>query len=79
MRWQRSIGLVNVHAEGEIGKVIVSGVLPVPGRSMAERLAWMRKEGDALRRFCVLEPRGSAQMSVNLLLPPCEPEAQGEL
>jgi proline racemase len=58
MRWQRSIGLVGVHAEGEVGRVITSGVLNVPGRSMIDKLAWLNGPGDALRRFCVLEPRG---------------------
>ena len=75
MRWERSIGLVGVHAEGEVGRVIVSGVLDVPGRTMLEKLGWLGGEGDAFRRFCVQEPRGSATASVNLLLRPTVPEA----
>ena len=74
MRWQRAIGLVGVHAEGEIGRVIVSGVLDVPGRTVIEKLAWLNGPGDGLRRFCVFEPRGTPWGSVNLLLPPSSPE-----
>ena len=75
MRWKRSISLVGVHAEGEIGRIITGGVLDVPGASMADKLRHLNEVDDSLRRFCVLEPRGGPNASVNLLLPPCHPEA----
>lgn len=75
MRWSRSISMLGVHAEGEIGKVIVGGVLDVPGQTMLDKLRHLNEVDDRLRRFCTLEPRGFAQQSVNLLLPACEPGA----
>ncbi len=75
MRWSRTLSLLGVHAEGEIGKIVMGGVLDVPGASMLEKLRWMNREGDSLRRFCVLEPRGGPNASVNLLLPPCDAAA----
>ena len=75
MRWSRCLGLVGVHAEGEIGKVITGGLIDVPGDSMLAKLRYLEEVDDSLRRFCLLEPRGGPNMSVNLLLPPCEPEA----
>lgn len=72
MRWTRTIELVGVHAEGEIGRIITGGVLDVPGATVLEKLRWLNEEDDSLRRFCVLEPRGGPNASVNLLLPPCE-------
>lgn len=78
MRWSRALTLVGVHAEGEIGRIVTGGVLPPPGRTMQERLAWLNgtEEGARLRRFLTREPRGWPAMSTNLLLPPCEDEAQ---
>jgi len=76
MRWERTVTLWHAHAEGEVGRVIVGGVLDVPGATMFEKKLWLEREGDELRRLCLLEPRGSAAMSANLVLPPTRPEAQ---
>ncbi len=67
--------VVGAHAEGEIGRVVTGGVGKIPGKTMLERLEWLNHQGDGIRRFCLFEPRGAAQMSVNLLLPPCDPAA----
>ncbi len=75
MRWTRCLSLLGVHAEGEIGKVVIGGLLDVPGDSMLAKLRHLEEVDDSLRRFCLLEPRGGPAMSVNLLLPPCEPGA----
>ncbi len=75
MRWSRCLSLLGVHAEGEIGKVLTGGVIDVPGESMLAKLRHLEEVDDRLRRFCLLEPRGGPNMSVNLLLPPCEPGA----
>ena len=42
MRSQRLISLVGCHAEGEVGDVIVGGVLPPPGDTMFDKMqhAW---------------------------------------
>lgn len=77
MRWSRSLTLVGVHAEGEIGRIVTGGLLPVPGASMQDRLAWLNgsEVGQRLRHFLTREPRGWPAMSTNLLLPACEPGA----
>jgi proline racemase len=75
MRWSKTLQTVDVHCEGEIGKVITAGVLDLPGKTMAEKMDYLNKVDDSLRRFVVFEPRGKAQASVNLLLPPTRPEA----
>ncbi len=75
MRWSKTLQLVEAHCEGEIGKVITSGVLDVPGATMADKMLHINRRDDSLRRFVVFEPRGFAQMSVNLLLPPTRPDA----
>ena len=75
MRWSRTLSLVEVHCEGEVGRVITGGVVDVPGRTMLDKMNHINTVDDTIRRFTVFEPRGCAQMSVNLLLPPTRPEA----
>lgn len=75
MRWQKTIQLVDVHCEGEVGKVITGGVIDIPGKTMLEKMNYLNEVDDSLRRLVIMEPRGCLQMSVNLLLPPTRPEA----
>ncbi len=75
MQWSKTLTVVGAHAEGEIGRVITGGVIDLPGANMREKLRYLQTENDALRRFAMHEPRGCAQMTTNLLLPPCDPEA----
>ena len=75
MRWKRTIQLLDVHAEGEIGKVAIGGVPKIPGNSIAEQLNYINTVDDSLRRFLCLEPRASSIGSVNLLVPAKRPEA----
>ena len=70
MRWSKMITVVGAHAEGEVGRVITGGVVDVPGKTMLDRMRHLNATDDRLRRFALFEPRGSAQMSVNVLLPP---------
>jgi proline racemase len=75
MRWSRSIELIQVHCQGEIGKVIVSGAPEIPGATLLDKMTYINTVDDGLRRFVTLEPRACAQMSVNLLIEPTRPDA----
>ena len=75
MQWVRTINVVDVHAEGEPGRVVVGGVLPPPGASVYEQMCHLRDHDDWLRRFLLNEPRGAGISSANLVVPPCHPEA----
>ncbi len=75
MRWKRTIQLLDVHCEGEIGKVAIGGVPKIPGNTIAEQLNHINTVDDSLRRFLCLEPRAASIGSVNLLLPAKRPEA----
>ncbi|RQU47882.1 proline racemase [Burkholderia cenocepacia] len=75
MRWKKTLQVVDVHCEGEVGKVITGGVVGIPGATMLDKMNYINEVDDSLRRLVVLEPRGCLQMSVNLLLPPTRPEA----
>lgn len=66
---------VDAHACGEPGRVIVGGVLDVPGASMFEKMRHLARHGDALRKRMLREPRGYPASCCNLVLPPTLPEA----
>lgn len=70
----RVISIVGCHAEGEVGDVIVGGVLPPPAATMYERMTAMQRDHDGLRRMLLCEPRGSVARHVNLLTPPLRPD-----
>ena len=75
MRWGKMLTVVGAHAEGEIGRVLTGGVIDLPGESVLEKLHRLNADRDDLRRFVLYEPRGCAQMTTNLLLPPSHPQA----
>jgi proline racemase len=76
MRLNRMIQAVDLHAAGEPGRVIVGGVLDVPGTTMFEKMTWLQTYGDDLRLRMLREPRGYPAANCNLILPPTHPEAQ---
>ncbi|MDB5663606.1 proline racemase family protein [Cypionkella sp.] len=73
--WNGALELLLVHCQGEIGKVIVGGAPEIPGATILDKMNYINNVDDSLRRFVTLEPRGHVAMSVNLLLPPCRPDA----
>lgn len=66
----RTISVVGCHAEGEVGDVIVGGVLPPAGATMYDKMRSMEREHDHIRKLLVCEPRGSVARHVNLIVPP---------
>ncbi|KAH6974199.1 proline racemase [Ilyonectria sp. MPI-CAGE-AT-0026] len=75
MRSIRTLSVVGCHAEGEVGDVIIGGVLDVPGKTMYDKLVHFRDNDDQIRQLVLNEPRGRASMNTNLVLPPCNPLA----
>lgn len=75
MRWTRTLQTVDVHCAGETGRVITSGVLNIPGATMAEKLDHLNRVDDSLRRFLCSEPRSGPAGSFCLLVPACDPAA----
>ena len=76
MRSGRSINVVGCHAGGEVGDVIVGGVLPPPGDTVFAQMKALERDGDALRRLLLREPRGSVARHVNLVVPSTRPDCQ---
>ena len=66
--------MVGCHAGGEIGNVVVGGVLPPAGATVFEQMQTLEREGDWLRRVLLREPRGSVACHANLVVPPTRPD-----
>lgn len=75
MRLSRVVQAVDAHASGEPGRVIVGGVLDVPGSTMLEKMQHLAAHRDDLRLRMLHEPRGYPAANCNLVLPPTHPDA----
>ena len=65
---RRTITVIGCHAGGEVGNVVVAGVAPPAGGTVAEQRATLAAD-DRLRRFLLREPRGSVATHANLIVP----------
>jgi len=75
MRLSNLIHAVDAHASGEPGRVIVGGVIDVPGATIFDKMCHLRAHVDALRLRMLREPRGYPAANCNLILPPTHPDA----
>lgn len=60
---------IEVHAEGEPGRILTSAAGLVQGETMAERLQYCKENLDWLRRLMLHEPRGYPGLCSVILLP----------
>lgn len=75
MRISNMISAVDAHACGEPGRVIIGGVLDVPGASMFEKMKWMEANADHIRQRMLREPRGYPALCCNVVMPSSHPDA----
>src|SRR5215208_3492687 len=75
MRVSNMVQAIDAHACGEPGRVIVGGVLDVPGTTMYEKMCYLRDHADGLRKRMLTEPRGYPAANCNLILPSSNPAA----
>ena len=70
----RVVSSIDVHAEGEVGRILVGSSLLVRGSTWPERMRWCETHLDGLRRLLLREPRGHPSMCAVLVLPPLVPD-----
>ena len=75
MRFQRMITTIDTHTEGEPTRTVIGGLPHIPGKTMAEKMLYVKDNLDSLRTMLVFEPRGNEVMSGAILTPPCRPNA----
>jgi proline racemase len=68
--------VITVHANGEVGDVIVGGIPDPPNcNTMFEKMQHFLRHNDWVRNLILQEPRGRPSMCTNIVLPPCDPRA----
>ena len=67
--------VVDAHAEGESGKVVIGGIGQVPGQTMFDTRESFETHLDQLRRLLLMEPRGAVWHNANVVLPSNDPVA----
>lgn len=75
MKAKRTLSIVCCHAEGEVGDVIIGGILDIPATSMHSKLLMFMDKHDDLRKLVHYEPRGRLEMSTMIITAPCDPRA----
>ena len=64
---------VDVHAEGEPGRVITSGMPDLPPGTMLEKMQWLEANADHVRLAMLREPRGYPALCCNAIVPSDDP------
>lgn len=67
--------IIDAHSAGAPARVVVGGVPPVRGQSIAEKRAFLMENHDHIRKLLMYEPRGSSEMCGSILMRPCDPNA----
>jgi len=74
-RFLKYISTIDSHTAGEGTRLVMSGLPPVPGQTMAEKLAYAEEHLSWAPGLLLLEPRGHKDMFGAILVPPCSPTA----
>ena len=63
------------HCEGDVETVVTSGLPELPAGSVFQKMKYLRRHHDDIRRFFLNEPRGSVVRSVNFIVASEHPQA----
>lgn len=75
MRASKSLRVVGIHAEGEVGNVIVGGFGQIPGETMFDKRNYLAEQRDWMRQLILKEPRGQMARNANIIIPSNNPKA----
>jgi len=75
MRFERSISAVDSHTQGNPTRVVVGGFPYIPGKTMMEKLNYVKENYDDLVTGILWEPRGHDDMFIAIVTPPTSPGA----
>lgn len=75
MNFQRMFTTIDTHTGGNPTRTLISGLPPLQGKTMSEKMLYMKEHYDWIRQFLMNEPRGHSVMSGALLTDPCNENA----
>ncbi|GAA0584912.1 proline racemase family protein [Halomonas salifodinae] len=67
--------MMDTHAGGDVSRIVLGGIGPLPGATVREQMHYLRDDADGLRQLLLFEPYGIPEMSVDLIVPATDPEA----
>lgn len=75
MHADHAFKVVDLHAGGAPSRLVLSGIPPLPGNTVMDKMQYFAAHHDWIRRTLVLEPRGGGPTSAIVLVPPAHPDA----
>jgi proline racemase len=75
VRFSQVISTVDTHTAGEPTRIVVSGIPKIRGRTMGEKIEYLRNEFDFIRTAIMREPRGHNDMFGAIITEPTTPDA----
>ncbi|MFY0989746.1 proline racemase family protein [Halomonas sp. C05BenzN] len=75
MSGELTVKLIDTHAGGDVSRIVVGGIDPLPGATVRQQMEYLRDDADGLRQLLLNEPYGAPEMSVDLIVPATDPEA----
>ncbi|MCF8079900.1 MAG: proline racemase family protein [Desulfobacterales bacterium] len=69
-RFPQRIVTVDSHTQGEATRLVVGGVGPLPGKTMAEKCEYFQRHFDPIRLMLTREPRGHRDMLAAVVTEP---------
>lgn len=71
-----TLDVVDVHVGGDLHRIVLGGVKPLPGATVLEQMQYLKAEGDGLRKILLHEPRGGhPSLFADLVVPASDPKA----
>lgn len=71
-----SFQMLDTHAGGDVSRIVTGGIDPLPGKTVRAQMEYLRDDMDGLRRLLLEEPYGIPEMSVDLIVPATDPQAE---
>lgn len=75
MRFNKYYTTIDSHTCGDPTRTVTGGVGPIPGKTIAEKMIYLKENRDDIRQVLMLEPRGNEVQSGVILTDPCTPGA----
>lgn len=75
MSEHRGLTLIDTHAGGDVSRIVTGGIAPLPGNTVRAQMEYLQTHADGLRQLLLFEPYGIPEMSVDLIVPACHPDA----
>ncbi|MEK4078987.1 proline racemase [Solibacillus silvestris] len=75
MKYDKLFTTIDTHTGGNPTRSLISGMPALEGETMSEKMLYMQKNYDWIRKFLMNEPRGHGVMSGVIITDPCHPDA----